>query len=49
VLSGVLEFGGDARVEEAEAALLDRAGSGTEMFAPVATRALVPSRPNSER
>ena len=41
VLSGGLEFGGDARVEEAEAALLDRAGSGTEMFAPVATQALV--------
>jgi redox-sensitive bicupin YhaK (pirin superfamily) len=41
VLSGGLEFGGDARVEEAEAALLDRAGSRTEMFAPVATRALV--------
>ena len=41
VLSGCLEFGGDARVREAEAALLDRAGSGAEMFAPVATRALV--------
>jgi len=41
VLSGGLEFGGEARIKEAEAALLDRAGPGAEMFAPVATRALV--------
>jgi quercetin 2,3-dioxygenase len=41
VLSGSLEFGGNARIEEAEAALLDRAGSEAEMFAPVATQALV--------
>ena len=41
VLSGSLEFGEDTRIEEAEAALLDRAGSGAELFAPVATRALV--------
>jgi redox-sensitive bicupin YhaK (pirin superfamily) len=41
VLSGGLQFGGDALIEEAEAALLDRAGSRAEVFAPVATRALV--------
>jgi redox-sensitive bicupin YhaK (pirin superfamily) len=41
VLSGSLEFGGDVRIQEAEAALLDRPGSGAEVFAPVATRALV--------
>jgi redox-sensitive bicupin YhaK (pirin superfamily) len=41
VLSGSLEFGGDVRIHEAEAALLDRPGSGAEVFAPVATRALV--------
>jgi quercetin 2,3-dioxygenase len=41
VLSGGLEFGGNTRIEEAEAALLDRAGAGVELFAPVATRVLM--------
>lgn len=41
VLSGALEFGGNGRIGEAQAALLDRAGAGVELFAPVATRALV--------
>jgi quercetin 2,3-dioxygenase len=41
VLSGRLEFEGNGRIGEAQAALLDRAGAGAELFAPVATRALV--------
>ena len=41
VLSGALELGANVRIEEAQAALLDRAGAGAELFAPMATRALV--------
>jgi quercetin 2,3-dioxygenase len=41
VLSGCLEFEGNGGIGEAQAALLDREGAGAELFAPVATRALV--------
>ena len=41
VLSGMLEFPGNTRLAEAQAALLNQAGTGAVLLSPVATRALV--------